>query len=188
MNMNVAALVVIALLAGLAIGAAVIYFLQRSRTVRLQERFGPEYARTVADKGDRWKAESDLERRQRRVQRLHIRQLEPARRSRFEEAWRDIQARFVDSPQATVTEADRLIMEVMSEEGYPVEDFEQQAADISVEHPRVVDNYREGHAIAVRQGQGRADTEDLRRAMIHYRALFEDLLGQGELARTEGRA
>ena len=184
--MSTSAVVILAVILGIVVGAALIYFLQRNRTLRLQERFGPEYTRTVSERGDRWRAESDLERRQRRVEKFRIRPLDSASRARFEESWRDVQARFVDNPQGTLAQADRLIGEVMAAEGYPVQDFEQRAADISVDHPRVVANYREAHYIAVQHSQGRASTEDLRRAMIHYRSLFEELIGQPELVRTEG--
>ena len=176
----------LALIVGIVIGAAVFYFLQRSRSLRLRQRFGPEYERTVTETGDRWTAERDLERRQRRVERLHIRPLDPAQRAHYEEAWRDLQAQFVENPESALAQADRLISEVMTLEGYPVQDFEQRAADVSVEHPRVVENYREGHLIAVRHTQGSASTEELRKAMIHYRALFEDLLHQPEFARAGG--
>jgi hypothetical protein len=185
--MNTAAVIVLVLILGIVIGAAAIYALERSRSMRLKERFGPEYDRTVSEKGDRWNAESDLERRAKRVERLHIRPLEPTERARFLEEWRHMQARFIDDPNEAVVDADRLIGNVMSAEGYPVQDFEQRAEDISAEHPRVVENYREAHRIAVRHTQGRANTEDLRQAMIHYRILFEELVGQPEYARTGGR-
>jgi hypothetical protein len=182
---NTTALLLIILIAVVVAAAGLIYW-QFSRTRRLRERFGPEYDRAVHETGARREAEAKLERRERRVERLHIRQLEPADRARFEEVWRRIQARFVDDPNAALIDADRLIGEVMSAEGYPILDFEQRAADVSVDHPRVVENYREGHRIAQLGDQGRANTEDLRKAMIHYRTLFDDLIGihnQQELSR-----
>jgi hypothetical protein len=184
--MNPTAVIVIAVIVIIVFGAAAVYVLQRSRTKRLQERFGPEYARTLKEAGDRRQAEAKLERLEKRVERLHIRPLDPADRARFRDAWREIQIRFVDDPNRALLEADRLIGEVMSAEGYPVLDFQQRAADISVEHPAVVENYREGHQIALRHGQGRAGTEDLRKAMIHYRTLFEDLVNQPELTSSTG--
>jgi hypothetical protein len=185
--MNTAAVIVLVLILGIVVGAAAIYLLERSRSLRLKQRFGPEYDRTVSEKGDRWTAESDLERRARRVERLNIRPLDAAERARFQEEWRHTQALFLDDPNEAIVDADRLIGHVMATEGYPVQDFEHRADDISAEHPRVVENYREAHRIAVRHTQGRASTEDLRQAMIHYRTLFEELVGQPEYARTEGR-
>jgi len=179
-----AATIAIVFVVGFVIGVGVAYLVQRNRSVRLRERFGPEYSRTVAETGDRWRAESTLEHRAKRVERLHIRTLTPAERSHFLEAWHEIQGRFVDDPNGSLVEADRLIASVMSAEGYPVAEFEQRAADISVDHPEVVDNYRGGHRIALKEAQGRADTEDLRRGMIHYRTLFEDLVGQPEYTQT----
>jgi hypothetical protein len=169
--------VLVIILIAIVIAAAGILYWQFDRTRRLRERFGPEYERTVSETGARREAEAKLERRERRVERLHIRPLESAERVRFEEAWRQVQGRFVDNPNGALSDADRLIGEVMSAEGYPVLDFEQRASDVSVDHPRVVENYREGHRIAVLRDQGRAGTEDLRKAMIHYRALFDDLVG-----------
>jgi hypothetical protein len=180
MNPNTTVTVVIALIVGMVIGAVVIYAIQQGRTKRLKERFGPEYSRMVAETGNRSKAEAMLEHRQQRVKELRIRPLNGTERARFQEGWREIQARFVDDPGGALTEADRLLMEVMSAEGYPMQEFDQRAADISVDHPTVIENYREGHQIAVRHGQGRATTEELRKAMIHYRSLFEELVGQPE--------
>jgi hypothetical protein len=179
-----AATIVIVLIVGIAVGVAIVYLFRRNRSLRLRERFGPEYSRTVAETGDRWSAESALEHRAKRVERLHIRTLTPAERHDFQQAWRKIQGRFVDDPNGSLVEADRLIAKVMSAEGYPVADFEQQAADISVDHAEVVENYRGGHRIVLEKAQGRADTEDLRQGMIHYRVLFEDLLGQPEYTQT----
>ena len=129
-----------------------------------------------------------LDKRAERVEGLHIRPLGPGDRARFVESWRRVQARFVDGPGGAVMEADQLLGEVMSTRGYPVSDFEQRAADISVDHPLVLENYRTAHGIAVRQTQGQANTEDLRQAMIHYRTLFEELVGEPELARAKAAA
>lgn len=174
---NTTAIVVIVLIAiAIAAAGAALYW-RFSRTKRLRERFGPEYDRTVKETGAKREAEAKLQQREKRVERFHIHPLEPTDRGRFEEAWRQIQARFVDDPDGALIDADRLIGEAMSAEGYPVLNFEQRASDISVDHPRVVENYREGHRIALLQQQRQASTEDLRKAMIHYRTLFDDLIG-----------
>jgi hypothetical protein len=183
MNANVA--IVIALVVGIVLGAIAIYAIQAGRTRRLKERFGPEYQRVVEETGDRTKAEAALETRQKRVQKYNIHALNANERTRFQERWPEIQALFVDDPARALTDADRLIGEVMAAEGYPMQEFEQQAADISVEHPVVVENYREGHLIAVNNSQGRASTEDLRKAMLHYRTLFQELIGQTDYATAE---
>lgn len=183
--MNSAVGIVIALIVGIVLGAVVIYIFQQGRTRRLKERFGPEYGRVVAEAGNRSRAEAMLEHRQKRVQQLDIRALDPSEQTRFQESWRDIQARFVDDPSGALSDADRLIGEVMSVEGYPVLEFEQRAANISVDHPAVVENYREGHNTALRNAKGSATTEDLRKAMIHYRTLFEELVGQAEWSQAE---
>lgn len=175
---NITAILVIVVIAIIvAVAAAGFLFWQFGRTKRLRERFGPEYDRTVEETGTKYRAEAKLQRLEKRVERLRVRALEPAERANFEKSWRLIQARFVDNPNGAVLDADRMLGEVMSVEGYPVLDFEQRAADISVDHPRVVENYREGHRIALLQEQGRASTEDLRKAIIHYRTLFDDLIG-----------
>jgi predicted nucleic acid-binding protein len=163
--------------------------LMRSRhSNRLQEQFGPEYERAVEERGDRREAEAELaERRQRRSQ-LDIRPLEPGARERYAERWQAAQRRFVDQPAPAVADADALVSAVMSERGYPVSDeFDQRAADISVDHPVVVEHYRAAHAISLRATAGDAGTEDLRQAMVHFRALFEELLGREERFDREER-
>jgi len=167
----VAVIVVVAIVAGVGWWAA-----QRQRSERLRERFGPEYERAVRGAQDRGKAESELMARQERVEALEIRPLEQATRDRFASRWANVQALFVDDPLRAVGQADELIGEVMAARGYPVSNFEQRVADVSVDHPHVVDHYRTAHAIAGRQRSGTADTEQLRQAMVHYRALFADLL------------
>jgi len=147
------------------------------RSQRLQQRFGPEYDRTVRTAGDRRGAESELESRLEHRSGLTIRPLAPAARDRYAEAWRGAQGRFVDSPPDAVHEADQLVIVVMRERGYPIDDFETRAGDVSVDHPEVVENYRAAHAISQASEQGDAQTEDLRQAMVHYRTLFERLLG-----------
>lgn len=148
----------------------------RQRSARLRSRFGPEYEREVKRAGSVASAEAALAQREKRVERLKIRPLTSQDAARFAESWRAIQARFVDDPKGAVTDADRLVGEVMHTRGYPLGDFEQRVADISVDHPDVVINYRAARDIADRHARGRASTEDLRQAMVHYRALFRDLL------------
>ncbi len=164
-------------IAAAAIAIAVWLLLRRRRTEQLRHRFGPEYERAVREKGDVRSAEATLEARQARVEKLHIRPLAPDDAARFAREWRNVQALFVDDPKAAITSADRLVGEVMHARGYPVGDFEQRVEDISVDHPDVVRNYRAAHDIAQDHARGRASTEDLRQAMVHYRALFNDLLG-----------
>jgi hypothetical protein len=174
---GVAAVVVIA-------GAAVAIAVQQ-RTQRLRSRFGPEYDRAVSDAPTRREAEHVLTEREKRRSQFDIKPLSPAARDRYAGAWQETQTRFVDDPGSAVREADRLIEQVMAERGYPVEDFEANAADLSVDHPEVVADYRDAHLVAVAHGRGDADTEDLRRALVRYRALFERLLEtEEEPART----
>jgi hypothetical protein len=143
------------------------------RTRGLQQRFGPEYDRTIERADGRRAAEADLAERAKRRDELEIRPLSPAARERYLEDWRTVQARFVDDPSGAVGQADTLIQSVLRERGYPVDDFEQRAADISVDHPNVVENYRAGHRLAS------GDTEGQRQAMVHYRSLFEELVDDG---------
>jgi hypothetical protein len=149
---------------------------RRSTTADLRQRFGPEYERAVRDHGSERKAEAKLADREKRVEKLNIRDLDPMEHERFSKQWESLQSRFVDSPKGAVTEADDLVSSLMKTRGYPVSDFDQRAADISVDHPRVVENYRSAHGIALQVGKDSATTEDLRTAMIHYRSLFEELV------------
>lgn len=158
--------------------AAVALYLQRRRSQRLRQHFGPEYDRAVTEGGGRRHAEAVLEERTERVKKFHIRPLSAEDKARFSEQWAQVQAHFVDAPAGAVAEADQLLGDVMATCGYPMGDFEQRAADISVDHPIVTQNYRAAHEIAVRQAKGQASTEDLRRAMIHYRALFDDVVNE----------
>ena len=183
----------LALIIGLAAiviaGIAAWLFFRKRRTGKLRTKFGgAEYDRAVKEDGSRRHAEAGLKERTERVENLNIRPLAAGDRARFVDSWSRVQARFVDGPGGAVTEADQLLRDVMSTRGYPVSDFEQRAADISVDHPLVMENYRTAHAIAVRQTQGQANTEDLRQAMIHYRTLFEDLVGEPEVARAKTAA
>ena len=150
--------------------------LRRRQSVRLRQRFGPEYARVTAERGDRTKAEAELLAREKRVERLKLVALTAEDAARFSRAWSALQTRFVDNPRDAVVEADRLVRELMVKRGYPMVDFERRAADISVEYPTVVEAYRSARAIAVRDQQGQASTEDLRKAVVYYRTLFDELL------------
>ena len=167
----VVGIVVVALIVG------ALWWSRRARSEHLRDQFGPEYERAVEAKGDRAKAEADLAEREKRVKKLDIRPLEAAERREFTQRWGDVQARFVDDPARAVSFADALIGDVMKARGYPVSDFDQRAGDISVDHPIVVEHYHKAHDIALRHGRGEASTEDLRQAMIHYRALFDNLVG-----------
>ena len=149
---------------------------QKRKSDQLQEQFGPEYERAVQSKGGRSEAETELAQRAKRHDKLEIRSLSPAARDSYERSWKDTQTDFVDQPREALAKADRLVQEVMKERGYPVDDFEQRAADLSVDHPGVVDNYRSAHTTSTRAHSGDASTEDMRRGMQHYRSLFEDLL------------
>ncbi len=164
--------VVVAVIAVLIITWAVA---RRQRTAKLRGKFGPEYDRAVREIGQT-KAESVLLEREKRVEKFPIRELSAEERERFVTEWRIVQSRFVDDPQGAVADADVLVNRLMQARGYPMSDFDQRAADISVTHPRVVGNYRAAHMIAVRHQQGQATTEDLRNAIIYYRSLFDELL------------
>jgi hypothetical protein len=168
--------VVIALAIVAALALILWRALARRRTGKLQERFGPEYERTMHVAESKREGEAELQAREERRQSFEIRPLSSAARERYTAQWRAVQAQFVDEPGSAVKRADDLIQAVMAECGYPVEDFEQRAADLSVDHPRVVDNYREGHRLAQTDTDAADSTENLRQAMRHYRALFSDLV------------
>jgi hypothetical protein len=181
--------IIIAIIVVVAAGIGGLLFTRKRRTERLRTQFGGvEYARAVNEGGGRRKAEATLDQRADRVEGLHIRPLAAGDRARFVESWGRVQARFVDGPGGAVTDADRLLGDVMSTRGYPVSDFEQRAADISVDHPRVLENYRAAHQTALRQANGQANTEDLRQAMIHYRTLFEELVAEPQEQAQAARA
>jgi hypothetical protein len=150
--------------------------LARRRTGRLQQQFGPEYDRTIGKTESKRDAEAELQAREERRQQLEIRPLSLAARDHYLQSWQSVQAQFVDDPRGAVASADSLIQSVMAKRGYPVEDFDRRAADISVDHPQVVENYRHGHRLAQASADGSDSTEDLRQAMRHYRALFDELV------------
>jgi len=171
-------LIALAVAAMLAVGVLVWLYVRRRQhtTAGLRQRFGPEYERAVQEYGSDRRAEAQLANREKRVEKLTIHDLDPTEQERFSGQWRALQSRFVDDPNEAVTEAGALVSSLMQARGYPVADFEQRAADMSVDHPRVVANYRSAHEIALRIGKGNASTEDLRAATIHYRSLFEELV------------
>ena len=167
---------VIVVVVAVVVVAAIVWAVARQRrTAALKNRFGPEYERTVRERGP-GEAEAALLQRQKRVEKFRMRELTAEERERFISEWRSVQARFVDDPKGAVSSADDLVARLMQSRGYPMSDFEQRAADISVDHPRVVDNYRAAHQIALRERKGEATTEDLRNAVIYYRSLFDELL------------
>jgi FtsZ-interacting cell division protein ZipA len=169
-------LVLIAIAVVAVVAVVVWQALARRRTGRLQQQFGPEYDRALGTADSKRDAEAELQAREERRQKLEIRSLSGAARERYLQSWQSVQAQFVDDPRGAVAAADSLIQSVMAERGYPVDDFEQRAADISVDHPQVVENYRQGHRLAQASADGSDATEGLRQAMRHYRALFDELL------------
>jgi hypothetical protein len=181
MTVVVLIIVVVALL---VIAGAIV--LPRMRSRRLQQRFGPEYERTVDSAGDQRAAERDLADREQRRKELEIRPLDPGARNSYAQRWRTAQERFVDDPAQAIGDADSLVQQVMRERGYPVGDFEQQARDVSVDHAGVVTEYHAAHEVSQLNQQGQASTEQLREAMVHYRTLFAELLDEGDSA--SGRA
>ncbi|MGA2102890.1 MAG: hypothetical protein ABSG34_17410 [Candidatus Sulfotelmatobacter sp.] len=178
MNLNLIDPRLIARAAGVLLIVAIVVWLyarkRRSATANLRKKFGPEYDRAVLAHGSR--AEATLVDREKRIEALNIRDLDSMEHARYSKQWQAVQSRFVDSPKGAVAEADDLISSVMKARGYPGSDFDQRAVDISVDHPRVVENYRSAHTIAQRVGKDAATTDDLRTAMIHYRSLFEELV------------
>jgi hypothetical protein len=178
------------LIAVIAIIAVAVLLILRGRSAKLRARFGSEYDRVVAEKGNRFKAEAELESVEKRVRSYPLKALSAADRDRFQQSWRKIQATFVDDPAHALSDADQLLGAVMLARGYPPSDFEHRAAEISVDHATVVEHYRAGHDIAVRHSQRQATTEDLRKGMIHYRALFDELMAEEPIplhARAVGR-
>lgn len=171
-------LIVIVVIAVIAVIAIALVTTRKRRSEKLRERFGPEYDRVVRKEGDPRKAEGVLEFREKRREKFNIRPLSAADRSSFGVRWNEVQSRFVDDPRGAVTVADSLVTELMQARGYPIGEFEQRAADLSVDYPVVVENYRAAHGIAMRHSAGQASTEDMRQAMVHYRTLFQELLDE----------
>ena len=184
MNSYTIAAVAIFFVVGVVIATIALVWMvvRNSRTKQLKSRFGPEYRRVARAEGGASEAESILLAREKRVKKLDIKPLTEAQRNEFADIWEHAQAEFVDDPVAAVTHADVLVQEVMSVRGYPVADFEQRVADVSVDHPAVVQNYRLAHEIAEHNDNEDVGMEKLREAMLHYRALFADLLHDGGLS------
>jgi hypothetical protein len=182
-TLTVLAVVILALV---AVGAWLMYR-RKQQSDRLIQRFGPEYGRAVDQMGSRTKAEEELRAREKRVEKLKIVPLAPSDAARFSQEWKTLQGRFVDNPKGVLVEADLLVRELMERRGYPMGDFESRAADISVDHPAVVEHYRQAQAIAMRDRRGEADTEEMRKAVVHYRALFDELLEVRQDERTTTR-
>jgi len=181
MNMDRETLMVLSAVVIVVLIALAAWFIYRQRqSQHLKQRFGPEYGRAVDHLGSRTKAESELKARETRVERLRIVPLSPSDAERFAQEWKVLQGRFVDNPKGVLSEADQLVRELMRKRGYPMADFARRAADVSVDHPTVVQHYRAAQAIALRDERGEADTEELRKGVVHYRALFQDLLEVGE--------
>lgn len=180
-HVNTTAILLLVLIV-VVIAVGVILFVQRRRSAALQQKFGPEYQRAVGQFGDARKAEAELAAREKRVRSLHIRALSAEEQAHFAGEWKKAQARFVDAPSQAAADADVLVKQLMQARGYPMGDFEQRAADISVDHPDVVSNYRAAREIALRNNAGKATTEDIRQAMVHYRSLFEELLDRTQPA------
>jgi hypothetical protein len=160
----------------IVIAVAALLIMRKRRSDQLKQRFGPEYDRAVLQHGDARHAETVLADRAKRVEKFSIRALPPGDRERYAEEWANVQKRFVDDPAVAVTQADKLVTKVMTARGYPMSDFEQRTADISVNYPGVVQNYRSARTIVVRHNKGQSTTEDLRQAMVHFRSLFDELL------------
>ena len=184
MDSKTLTIIVVAVVVVLGIVAAVIYE-RRRRSEKLKEKFGPEYNRLVHLHGDQQRAETVLSEREKRVSHLQLRTLPATEQSTYVQQWTFVQKQFVDDPRGAVNEADRLVTDVMNARGYPMSEFAQRADDISVNYPNTVQNYRAAHDIVLHQGKGQASTEDLRKAMVHFRSLFDELLGVPGLAHKE---
>lgn len=186
--MNSAQIVILLIVIAAVVAALMYLIVRKRRSQTLRAQFGPEYDRVVQHEGNVQKGERLLGFRQKHRKTLDIRPLSAETQARFSSRWSEVQAKFVDDPSAAVARADDLITEVMQARGYPTTDFTQRAADISVDHPVVVENYRAAHEIAERRSLGKATTEDLRQAMVHYRALFSELLEEKQPERLRKEA
>ena len=176
-SMNTTTLIAVVAVAVILIAVVGWLVYSSNQSKRLKQRFGPEYDAVLKRHGSKAKAEAELRRRQKRVERFEIVPLPPAEVTRFSQAWARLQGSFVDDPKGVLIEADRLVRDLLAKRGYPVADFELRAADISVDHPVVVNNYRAAQRIVSLDQRGDASTEDLRKAVVHFRALFDELLG-----------
>ena len=185
--MDTITVIVVVVVVAVAAALVAFFLVKRRSSSQLQQRFGPEYERTVDETGDRRAAEKDLKQREKRRSQFEVRPLSSTAASRYREDWNDIQRGFVDEPGRAVEQADRLVIQMMRDSGYPVDEFELRADDISVDHPDVSQNYRDAHRVAVAQAQGQADTEQLRQAVTSYRRLVDVLL-ENHGAADQGRA
>jgi hypothetical protein len=175
---------IILIVVALLVVAAIVFGVQAARRRRLRQTFGPEYDRVVADTGNRTEAEKELHERTKRHARLELKPLSAESRTRYAAAWEEVQIRFVDNPGEAVSTADELVTRLIAERGYPTGDYDERLADLSVEHAATLEHYRDAHDISRRSREGDAETEDLRQALVHYRALFADLLGEDPVAHT----
>ncbi|OJF12065.1 hypothetical protein [Couchioplanes caeruleus] len=180
-------LVIILIVLALLVTGAVVYGVRAGRRKKLQNTFGPEYDRVVGDADSRAAGEKELEERQKRHAQLELKPLSAESKAKYSVAWEEVQIQFVDAPEHAVSTADELVTRLISERGYPTGDHDEQLATLSVDHARTLEHYRDAHAISERSKSGKAETEDLRQALVHYRALFADLLGENPV-HTEGAA
>ena len=179
-------LTIVLIIVILVIIAAIVYGVQAGRRKKLQSTFGPEYDRVVADTGNRTEAEKELREREKRHAELELKELSPESQQRYRAAWEEVQIQFVDNPSQAVGTADELVTRLITERGYPTAKYDERLADLSVEHANTLEHYREAHEISERNAAGQASTEDLRLALVHYRALFADLLGTDPVSTTPG--
>jgi len=179
-------LTIVLIIVILVIIAAIVYGVQAGRRKKLQSTFGPEYDRVVADTGNRTEAEKELREREKRHAELELKELSPESQQRYRAAWEEVQIQFVDNPSQAVGTADELVTRLITERGYPTAKYDERLADLSVEHANTLEHYREAHEISERNAAGEASTEDLRLALVHYRALFADLLGTDPVPTTPG--
>jgi type II secretory pathway pseudopilin PulG len=186
-NIEILILVLVVVAIFLAAALGIVFANRNKRSQKLRDKFGPEYDLTMKNVGDQRKAEETLAEREQRVTKLNIRDLKVSERDTYREEWQKIQADFVDNPSASVDEASRLITEVMIARGFPVSDFEQRAADLSVMYPNFVPNYRNAYDIALKNQRKETSTEELRQAMVNYHSMFEELLGIVKVNETEDK-
>ena len=179
-------LTIVLIIVVLVIIAAIVYGVQAGRRKKLQSTFGPEYDRVVADTGNRTEAEKELREREKRHAGLELKELSPESQQRYRTAWEEVQIQFVDNPSEAVGTADELVTQLITERGYPTAEYDERLADLSVEHSNTLEHYRQAHEISERNAAGKASTEDLRQALVHYRALFADLLGTDPVSTTPG--
>jgi hypothetical protein len=177
-------LTIVLIIVVLVVIAAIVYGVQAGRRKKLQSTFGPEYDRAVADTGSRTEAEKELREREKRHAELELKPLSPESQAKYSADWEEVQLKFVDDPAEAVGTADDLVTRLITERGYPTRDYEDRLADLSVEHARTLGHYRDAHEISERNRSGSASTEDLRQALVHYRALFADLLGTDPVPST----